>query len=137
MDQRDTTPVSVANVANVANARVAPSAPPSPRSATMPPIHRGAMTPVPWLGLTRGLLHKAMPRDADTVAPEADPLAPPPAWEMAAWLRRRALSLMIVFATVIATIVLSNVPLAPAPRQAQGRQRRRLLPPLGPAITAT
>lgn len=90
--------------------QAAPRAPRSLRAATMPPIRRGSMTPRPWVGFTRSVLRKVMPRaqrDEDLQAPP-EPASAPTAWEHAAWLRRRVLTLLILFATVLATSVLSD-----------------------------
>ncbi|MFT3858656.1 MAG: glucans biosynthesis glucosyltransferase MdoH [Aquabacterium sp.] len=89
--------------------RHARTAPRSARAATMPPHLRGAMTPVPWLGFVRSLWHHAWPRAGHVVMKAShDPLIAPPAWRHAAWLRRRLLTLMILFTTVLATLVLSQ-----------------------------
>ncbi|KNZ30699.1 MAG: glucosyl transferase family 2 [Methylibium sp. NZG] len=79
---------------------------------TAPPIRRGSMVPVPWLGFWGGLKSAWAARTAraagDAPAGGAAPTAGPAPWERAAARRRRALLWLIGGSAVLAAVLMAR-----------------------------
>jgi membrane glycosyltransferase len=78
-----------------------------PNAVTAPPIHRGSMPALPWLGFWNSLAHHLGVRRVHTPA-HGDPHAPM-AWQRAADRRRLVFALLTVLSTATAATLFASV----------------------------
>lgn len=79
-----------------------------PNAVTAPPIHRGSMPALPWLGFWASLAHHLGLRRVPTPL-HGGPRQAPLAWEQAAERRRLVFALLTVLSTVTAAVLFAGV----------------------------